>query len=107
MPDARDLARAKQLEDEKNGVLQKIRFAEDQVKTLEARDKFLTKKGRNKYIFSLGLRAEPYLKEPEFLTDDNLDEIFICAFGDPYICELIEARTRENKEAYLGSDKPE
>ena len=107
MPDKRDLARADQLENEKNDVLQKIRFTENKVKALEAKDRLLTKSGRNKFIFSLGLRAEPYLKEPEFLTDDDLDEIFICAFGDSYICELIEARTRENKEAFFASIKPE
>lgn len=58
-----------------------IKFHEDKIKALEAKEKLLTKKGRNQFIFSLGLRAEEYFKEPEFLTDYDFDMIFTAAFA--------------------------
>lgn len=77
-------------------MLKEIRFNEDRIKALNAKEKLLTKNGRNRFIFGLGLRAEPYFKHPEFLTDDNLDEIFVNAFGNPDVYDLIESLEEAN-----------
>lgn len=79
-----------------------IKFHEDKIKALEAKEKLLTKKGRNQFIFSLGLRAEAYFKEPEFLTDYGFDMIFTAAFGDPDVYDLIERTTEKRKAEYLA-----
>ena len=76
----------------------KLRMYQDKVKALEAKEELLTKKGRNKFIFSLGLIAEKYLIEPEYLSEDDLDYILGVALTQPKVIGLMEKFSMLNKE---------
>lgn len=87
-----------------NELKSQIKVCENQLKALEAKEKLLTQKSRSKFIFSLGLRAEPYFKEPEFLTEYDLDMIMITAMSEPDICDLIERITEKRKAEFYEKD---
>ena len=76
----------------------KLRMYQDKVKALEAKEELLTKKGRNKFIFSLGLKAEKYLIEPENLSDNDLDYILGVALTQPKVIGLMQKFSVPNKE---------
>ena len=77
----------------------KLRMYQDKVKALEAKEELLTKKGRNKFIFSLGLIAEKYLIEPEYLSEDNdLNYILGVALTQPKVIGLMQKFSMLNKE---------
>ena len=76
----------------------KLRMYQDKVKALEAKEELLTKKGRNKFIFSLGLKAEKCIPDAEYLTDEDLRIIFNYAFAMPEVKKLIAQFSAKNKE---------
>ena len=76
----------------------KLRMYQDKVKDLEAKEELLTKKGRNKFIFSLGLKAEKCIPDAEYLTDEELRIIFNYAFDTPEVKKLIARFSAENRE---------
>jgi hypothetical protein len=77
----------------------KLRMYQDKVKALEAKEQFLTKKGRNKFIFSLGLKAEKCIPNAEYLTDEDLDIIFDVAFNAQNVKNLIALFSAENRKS--------
>ena len=87
-----------ELSSEQEANAKKLRLYQDKVKALEAKEELLTKKGRNKFIFSLGLIAEKYLIEPEFLSNDNLDYILGVALTQPKVIGLMQKFSMLNKE---------
>ena len=90
-----------ELSSEQEANAKKLRMYQDKVKALEAKEQFLTKKGRNKFIFSLGLKAEKYFPEAEYLTDDDIDFIFMVAFNEPRVKRLMEKFAAENKDGVI------
>ena len=86
------------LSSEQEANAKKLRMYQDKVKALEAKEELLTKKGRNKFIFSLGLIAEKYLIEPEFLSNDDLDYILGVALTQPKVIGLMQKFSVLNKE---------
>ena len=74
-----------------------LRMHKDKLKTLEKKQELLTKSGRNKFIFSLGLIAEKYLIEPEYLSDNDLDYILGVALTQPNIVSLMTKFVMQNK----------
>ena len=86
-----------ELSSEQEANAKKLRMYQDKVKALEAKEQFLTKKGRNKFIFSLGLKAEKYFPEAEYLTDEDLDIIFDVAFNAQNVKNLIAMFSAESK----------
>ena len=76
----------------------KLRMYQDKVKALEAKEELLTKKGRNKFIFSLGLKAEKCIPDAEYLTDDDLDYILGVALTQPKVIGLMQKFSMLNKE---------
>ena len=90
-----------ELSSEQEANAKKLRMYQDKVKALEAKEELLTKKGRNKFIFSLGLKAEKYFLEAEYLTDDDLDFIFMVAFNEPRVKRLMEKFAAENKDGVI------
>ena len=90
-----------ELSSEQEANAKKLRMYQDKVKALEAKEELLTKKGRNKFIFSLGLKAEKYFPEAEYLTDDDLDFIFMVAFNEPSVKRLMEKFAAENKDGVI------
>ena len=87
-----------ELSSEQEANAKKLRMYQDKVKALEAKEELLTKKGRNKFIFSPGLIAEKYLIEPEFLSNDNLDYILGVALTQPKVIGLMQKFSKLNKE---------
>ena len=75
-----------------------LRMHKDKLKTLEKKQELLTKSGRNKFIFSLGLIAEKYLIEPEYLSEDDLDCILGVALTQPKVIGLMQKFSMLNKE---------
>ena len=88
-----------ELSSEQEANAKKLRMYQDKVKALEAKEQFLTKKGRNKFIFSLGLKAEKYFPEAEYLTDEDLDIIFDVAFNAQNVKNLIALFSAENRKS--------
>ena len=86
-----------ELSSEQEANAKKLRMYQDKVKALEAKEELLTKKGRNKFIFSLGLIAEKYLIEPEYLSEDDLDYILGVALTQPNIVGLMTKFVMQNK----------
>ena len=76
----------------------KLRMYQDKVKALEAKEELLTKKGRNKFSFSLGLKAEKCIPDAEYLTDEELRIIFNYAFDTPEVKKLIARFSAGNRE---------
>ena len=87
-----------ELSSEQEANAKKLRMYQDKVKALEVKEQFLTKKGRNKFIFSLGLKAEKYFPEAEYLTDEDLDIIFDVAFNAQNVKNLIAMFSAESKK---------
>ena len=87
-----------ELSSEQEANAKKLRMYQDKVKALEAKEELLTKKGRNKFIFSLGLKAEKCIPEVEYLTDDDLDYILGVALTQPKVIGLMEKFSMLNKE---------
>ena len=87
-----------ELSSEQEANAKKLRMYQDKVKALEAKEELLTKKGRNKFIFSLGLKVEKYLVEPEYLSEDDLDYILGVALTQPKIVGLMQKFSMLNKE---------
>lgn len=75
-----------------------LRMNKDKLKTLEKKQELLTKSGRNKFIFLLGLIAEKYLIEPEYLSEDDLDYILGVALTQPKVIGLMQKFSMLNKE---------
>ncbi len=75
-----------------------LRMNKDKLKTLEKKQELLTKSGRNKFIFSLGLITEKYLIEPEYLSEDDLDYILGVALTQPKDISLMQKFSKLNKE---------
>ena len=89
------------LSSEQEANAKKLKMYQDKVRALEAKEELLTKKGRNKFIFSLGLKAEKCIPEVEYLTDDDLDFIFMVAFNEPRVKRLMEKFAAENKDGVI------
>ena len=87
-----------ELSSEQEANAKKLRMYQDKVKALEAKEELLTKKGRNKFIFSLGLKVEKYLVEPEYLSEDDLDYILGVALTQPKVIGLMQKFSMLNKE---------
>ena len=87
-----------ELSSEQEANAKKLRMYQDKVKALEAKEELLTKKGRNKFIFSLGLKAEKCIPDAEYLTDEELRIIFNYAFDMPEVKKLIARFSSENRE---------
>ena len=87
-----------ELSSEQEANAKKLRMYQDKVKALEAKEELLTKKGRNKFIFSLGLKAEKCIPDAEYLTDEELRIIFNYAFDTQEVKKLIARFSAENRE---------
>lgn len=104
MPNTKEMEEATKLEKERLNIQKKMKLTQDKIKALDAKNRLLTKQGRNRYLFSLGLKVSAYFEHPEFLTDDDFDEIIIAAFGEPDVYDLIRRREKQNMEQYLKDD---
>ena len=102
--DLADSSRKKQREynelmSEQEKIEKKILMYQDKIKALEAKEKLLEEKGRNQYVYSLGLITEKYVRQPEYISEADLDFIIMTALSDPKIIQMMDrfaAAGREN-----------
>ncbi len=92
-----------QLLEEKQRIEAKLRFAENEIRAMEAQERGLLRKERNHRIFTRGGMLEAFLLEPLLLTDDQVHELLRAAFRLPEVDGLLrrqieEARQKLNEE---------
>ncbi len=68
----------------------KIRFLNNEIKAMEAQEKGLLRKLRNRRIFTRGGMLEAFLLEPILLTDDQVHELLLTAFRQPAVDALLK-----------------
>ena len=81
----------------------KLRFAENEIRAMEAQERGLLRKERNHRIFTRGGMLEAFLLEPLLLSDDQVHELLRTAFLLPEVDSLLhrqieEARQKLNEE---------
>ena len=84
-----DPSKEKLLE-EKQSTENKIRFLNNEIKALEAQEKGLLRKQRNRRIFTRGGMLEAFLLEPLLLTDEQVHELLLTAFRQPAVDALLK-----------------
>ncbi len=76
--------------EEKQSTENKIRFLNNEIKAMEAEEKGLLRKQRNRRIFTRGGMLEAFLLEPLLLTDDQVHELLLTAFRQPAVDALLK-----------------
>ena len=84
-----DHSKEKLLE-EKQSTENRIRFLNNEIKAMEAQEKGLLRKQRNRRIFTRGGMLETFLLEPLLLTDDQVYELLLTAFHQPAVDALLK-----------------
>ena len=78
------------------------RFLNNEIRAVEAQEKQLLRKQRNRRIFTRGGMLEAFLLEPLLLTDEQVHELLLTAFRQPAVEALlktmIENRRKEQDE---------
>lgn len=76
--------------EEKQSTENKIRYLNNEIKAMEAQEKGLLRKQRNRRIFTRGGMLEAFLLEPLLLTDDQVHELLLTAFRQPAVDALLK-----------------
>ena len=76
--------------EEKQSTENKIRFLNNEIKAMEAQEKGLLRKQRNRRIFTRGGMLEAFLLEPLLLTDEQVHELLLTAFRQPAVDALLK-----------------
>ena len=76
--------------EEKHKTEQQIRHLQNEVKAMEAQERGLLRKQRNRRIFTRGGMLEAFLLEPLLLTDDQVHELLLTAFRQPAVDALLK-----------------
>ena len=88
--------------EEKQSTENRIRFLNNEIKAMEAQEKGLLRKQRNRRIFTRGGMLEAFLLEPLLLTDEQVHELLLTAFRqkevDTKLKTMIENRRKELDE---------
>ena len=82
---------------EKQSAEKKIHYLENEVKALEAMQRGLLRKQRNRRIFTRGGMLEAFLLEPLLLTDDQVHELLTTAYRQPIVNDLLKTMIEDNK----------
>ena len=98
-----DSSKEKLLE-EKQSTENRIRFLNHEIKAMEAQEKGLLRKQRNRRVFTRGGMLEAFLLEPLLLTDDQVHELLLTAFRQPAVDALLKTMIENGKR---GNDEEE
>lgn len=79
------------LNDEKTRNEAKMRQLKNEIKAMEAAEKGLLRKQRNRRIFTRGGMLEAFLLKPLLLTDKQVHELLLTAFRQPAVDALLKA----------------
>ena len=77
--------------EEKQSAENRIRYLNNEIKAMEAQEKELLRKQRNRRIFTRGGMLETFLLEPLLLTDDQVHELLLTAFRQPAVDALLKS----------------
>ena len=98
-----DPSKEKLLE-EKQSTENKIRFLNNEIKAMEAQEKGLLRKQRNRRIFTRGGMLEAFLLEPLLLTDDQVHELLLTAFRQPAVDALLKTMIKNGRNGDAGEE---
>ena len=84
-----DPSKEKLLEEKQNAE-QRMRYLNNEIKAMEAQEKSLLRKQRNRRIFTRGGMLEAFLLEPLLLTDEQVHELLLTAFHQPSVDALLK-----------------
>ena len=71
---------------------------------MEAQDKGLLRKQRNRRIFTRGGMLEAFLLEPLLLTDDQVHELLLTAFRQPAVDALLKTMIKNGRNKDAGEE---
>ncbi len=77
--------------EEKQNTENRIRYLNNEIKAMEAQEKGLLRKQRNRRIFTRGGMLEAFLLEPLLLTDEQVHELMLTAFRQPAVDSLLKS----------------
>ena len=83
-------ASKEKLLEEKQNTENRIRYLNNEIKAMEAEEKGLLRKQRNRRIFTRGGMLEAFLLEPLLLSDDQVHELLLTAFRQPAVDALLK-----------------
>ncbi len=88
--------------EEKQSTENRIRFLNNEIKAMEAQEKGLLRKQRNRRIFTRGGMLEAFLLEPLLLTDDQVHELLLTAFRQPAVDALLKTMIQNTGKGDTG-----
>ncbi len=88
--------------EEKQSTENRIRFLNNEIKAMEAQEKGLLRKQRNRRIFTRGGMLEAFLLEPLLLTDDQVHELLLTAFRQPAVDALLKTMIQRAGRGNVG-----
>jgi len=86
------------LQDEKSRSEAKLRQYKNELKALEAEEKGLRRKERNRRIFTRGGMLEAFLLEPLLLTDDQVHTLLKIIFHKPEVDRVLKEMIEESRQ---------
>ena len=88
--------------EEKQSTENRIRFLNNEIKAMEAQEKGLLRKQRNRRIFTRGGMLEAFLLEPLLLTDEQVHELLLTAFRQPAVDALLKTMIQNARVGDTG-----
>ena len=92
------------LNDEKTRNEAKMRQLKNEIKAMEAAEKGLLRKQRNRRIFTRGGMLEAFLLKPLLLTDKQVHELLLTAFRQPAVDALLKAMIQNAGKEDTGDE---
>ncbi len=96
-----DPSKEKLLE-EKQNTEHRIRYLNNEIRSMEAEEKGLLRKQRNRRIFTRGGMLEAFLLEPLLLTDDQVHDLLLTAFRQPAVDALLKTMIQNAEKGDAG-----
>ena len=90
--------------EEKQNTENRIRHLRGEIKAMEAEEKGLLRKQRNRRIFTRGGMLEAFLLEPLLLTDEQVHELLLTAFRQPAVDALLKAMIQNAGDGDAGEE---
>ena len=90
--------------EEKQNTENRIRHLNNEIKAMEAEEKGLLRKQRNRRIFTRGGMLEAFLLEPLLLTDEQVHELLLTAFRQPAVDALLKTMIKNGRNGDAGEE---
>lgn len=90
--------------EEKQNTENRIRYLNNEIKAMEAEEKGLLRKQRNRRIFTRGGMLEAFLLEPLLLTDDQVHELLLTAFRQPDVDAMLKTMIQNAGKGNAGEE---